>query len=83
MLIPAWIGGAYFVTSSTSFANPAVTLARAWSDIFAGITPSSVPAFVVAQAVGATLGAGLAIVLFPYAAPVPLDLPEPIHEHQR
>jgi glycerol uptake facilitator-like aquaporin len=70
LLIPAWIGGAYFFTSSPSFANPAVTLARAWSDTFAGIAPGSVPAFAVAQAVGAGLGAGLAIVLFPYAGTV-------------
>jgi glycerol uptake facilitator-like aquaporin len=73
LLIPAWIGGAYFFTSSTSFANPAVTLARAWSDTFAGIAPGSVPAFAVAQAVGAGLGAGLAIVLFPYAGTVTRD----------
>lgn len=82
LLVPAWIGGAYFFTSSTSFANPAVTLARAWSDTFAGIAPGSVLAFVAAQAVGAAFGAGLAVALFPYAAPAPLDLPEPIHERQ-
>ena len=80
--MPAWIGGAYFFTSSTSFANPAVTLARALTDTFAGIAPSSVAAFVTAQAVGAAVGAALAIVLFPNRAPVPLDLPEPIHDHQ-
>jgi len=82
LLVAAWIGGAYFFTSSTSFANPAVTFARAWSDTFAGITPGSVPAFLAAQAVGAGLGAGLAAVLFPYAASAPLDPPEPIHDHQ-
>ena len=82
LLVPAWIGGAYFFTSSTSFANPAITLARALTDTFAGIAPGSVPAFVAAQAVGAVLGAGLAITLFPNAEPVPLDLPEPLHERQ-
>ena len=80
LLVPAWIAGAYFFTSSTSFANPAVTLARVWSDTFAGIAPASVPACIATQAVGAALGAVLAVVLFPVAAPVPLDLPEPLHD---
>ena len=47
-----WIGGAYFFTSSTSFANPAVTIARTLSDSFAGIDPSSAPMFVAMQLVG-------------------------------
>ncbi len=51
--IAAYITGAYWFTSSTSFANPAVTLARSLTDSFAGIDPSNVPAFVAAQAVGA------------------------------
>jgi glycerol uptake facilitator-like aquaporin len=51
-----YITAAYWFTASTSFANPAVTLARAWSDTFAGIAPSSVPAFIAAQLLG-TLGA--------------------------
>lgn len=55
-LIAAWIGAAYFFTSSTSFANPAVTLARTLSDTFAGIDPSSAPAFIAAQVIGAALG---------------------------
>lgn len=59
VVVPAWIFGAYFLTSSTSFANPAVTVARAFSDTFAGIAPASVPAFVAAQLVG--VGAGLAL----------------------
>ncbi|HEV7196458.1 MAG TPA: aquaporin [Pedococcus sp.] len=63
LVIPAWILGAYFFTSSTSFANPAVTLARAFTDTFAGIAPASVPAFAVAQAVGAA-GAVLLLRLF-------------------
>jgi arsenate reductase len=52
-VVPAWILGAYFFTSSTSFANPAVTVARAFSDTFAGIAPGSVAPFVVAQLAGA------------------------------
>ena len=63
ILVATWIGSAYFFTSSTSFANPAVTFARAFSNTFAGIAMRSVPAFVVAQVVGATLGVGIALVL--------------------
>ena len=59
VVVPAWIFGAYFLTSSTSFANPAVTVARALTDTFAGIAPASVPAFVAAQLVGAAAGLGL------------------------
>jgi len=68
--VGAYIGGAYFFTSSTSFANPAVTLARTLSDTFAGIDPRSVPAFVVAQLVGAALAIGLARFLYPNIANV-------------
>lgn len=53
--VAAWIVGAYWFTASTSFANPAVTLARSATDTFAGIRPDDVPAFVVAQLVGAAL----------------------------
>lgn len=55
LLVPAWIGAAYFFTASTSFANPAVTLARSWSNTFSGIDISSVPLFVLAQLLGACL----------------------------
>lgn len=58
--VAAWIGSAYFFTSSTSFANPAVTIGRVFSDSFAGISPESVGPFVLAQLIGATLGALLA-----------------------
>jgi glycerol uptake facilitator-like aquaporin len=61
--VPAWIFAAYFFTSSTSFANPAVTVGRALTGSFAGIAPASVPAFVLAQLAGAALGVGLAHVL--------------------
>ena len=60
-----WIGGAYFFTSSTSFANPAVTIARTLSDTFAGIAPSSAPMFIVMQLVGAAAAYTLIRILFP------------------
>lgn len=63
--VAAYIGAAYWFTSSTSFANPAVTVARMFSDTFAGITPSSVPAFVIAQVIGAALAVGAVLTLFP------------------
>ena len=66
--VASWIGAAYWFTSSTSFANPAVTIARMFSDSFAGIAPASVPAFVLAQIVGAVIGSALAVVLYPDAA---------------
>ena len=58
--VPAWIGSAYFFTSSTSFANPAVTVGRIFTDSFAGIGTQSVPTFVIAQLLGAALGIVLA-----------------------
>jgi glycerol uptake facilitator-like aquaporin len=58
--VPAWIGSAYFFTSSTSFANPAVTVGRIFTDSFAGIGAQSVPSFVIAQLLGAALGIVLA-----------------------
>ena len=57
--VGAYIGAAYFFTSSTSFANPAVTVARMFSDTFAGIYPASAPLFIVMQLVGAALAIGL------------------------
>ena len=63
--VGAYIAAAYWFTSSTSFANPAVTIARTLSDTFAGISPSSVPAFVIAQLIGALLAVGLVVVLYP------------------
>jgi len=58
-LVACWIGAAYFFTSSTSFANPAVTFARGWSDTFAGIAPESIAPFIGAQLVGAVIGLAL------------------------
>jgi glycerol uptake facilitator-like aquaporin len=63
--VGAYITAAYWFTSSTSFANPAVTVARMFSDTFAGIAPASVPAFVAAQAVGAGLGYLIARAIYP------------------
>ncbi|MFB7673107.1 aquaporin [Kitasatospora purpeofusca] len=79
--VASYIGAAYWFTSSTSFANPAVTIGRAFSDTFAGIAPASVLPFVAAQLVGLAVGAGLLVLLFggpgslagdrPAADPVP------------
>ena len=57
--VAAWIGSAYLFTSSTSFANPAVTIGRVFSDTFAGINPGSVLPFIIAQLIGAILGVAL------------------------
>jgi len=65
--VGAYIGAAYWFTSSTSFANPAVTVGRMFTDTFAGIAPSSVPAFIGMQVVGAALGIGIVLVLYPDA----------------
>ncbi len=71
--VAAWIVGAYWFTPSTSFANPAVTLARSVTDTFAGIRPEDVPGFVVAQVVGAAA----ATVVFRWLVPA---LPETVEE---
>jgi arsenate reductase len=63
--VGAYIGAAYFFTSSTSFANPAITTGRMFSDTFAGIAPASVPAFVGAQVIGGALAVALIRVLYP------------------
>ena len=63
--VGAWIGGAYWFTSSTSFANPAVTIARTLSDTFAGIKPSSAPMFIVMQTIGALVAYSLIRYLYP------------------
>jgi glycerol uptake facilitator-like aquaporin len=64
MAVGLYITAAYWFTSSTSFANPAVTIARAFTDTFSGIAPADVPAFVIAQIAGAFAAAGLAGWLF-------------------
>ena len=68
-MVAAWIGAAYWFTASTSFANPAITIARSLSNTFAGIRPLDVPAFVVAQCVGALAALLLARTLFQVRRP--------------
>jgi arsenate reductase len=67
--VGAYIGAAYFFTSSTSFANPAITIGRMFSNTFAGIAPSSAPSFIGAQVVGGALAACLIWVLYPSISP--------------
>lgn len=69
--VGAWIGGAYWFTSSTSFANPAVTVARMLSDTFAGIAPASVPMFIAMQLIGAVVAFGLIRLFYPHPHPHP------------
>jgi glycerol uptake facilitator-like aquaporin len=73
--VAGWVGAAYWATSSTSFANPAVTIGRALTGTFAGIAPASVPGFVAAQAAGAAVGTILVLVLYPAAGPVDAGRP--------
>lgn len=68
-MVAAWIGAAYWFTASTSFANPAITIARSLTDTFAGIRPVDVPAFITAQVVGALAAFALARMLFTPVAP--------------
>ncbi|GAB2545977.1 MIP/aquaporin family protein [Nocardia heshunensis] len=80
--VAAYIGSAYWFTSSTSFANPAVTLGRVFSDTFAGIAPASVAAFIAAQILGGAIG--LSLIRFIYPDPLPAENvvtphPEPAH----
>ncbi|MDQ4213070.1 aquaporin [Microbacterium sp. ASV81] len=82
--VGAYIGSAYWFTSSTSFANPAVTIGRIFTDTFAGIAPASMLPYLAAQLVGAAVGIGLILLLFPppptvadaQATVVPSDLEE-------
>ncbi|MEU6520951.1 aquaporin [Streptomyces sp. NPDC046978] len=67
--VASYIGAAYWFTSSTSFANPAVTIGRAFTDTFAGIAPHSLGPFIAAQLVGAALGLGLVLAVFGRPAP--------------
>lgn len=77
--VGTYITGAYFFTSSTSFANPAVTVARMLSDTFAGIAPRSVPGFIGAQVVGAAIATGVIHALWPRIERVASDVVVP-HE---
>jgi arsenate reductase len=73
--VGGYITAAYWFTSSTSFANPAVTIGRSLTDTFAGIAPENVPAFVVAQVVGALLAIGVARYLNPHIPAADLVVP--------
>jgi glycerol uptake facilitator-like aquaporin len=74
--VAGYIAAAYWFTSSTSFANPAVTIGRTLTDSFAGIEPGSAPAFIVAQVVGGALAIGLARYLHPNVAAADIVLPQ-------
>jgi arsenate reductase len=78
--VGAYITAAYFFTSSTSFANPAVTVARMLSDTFAGISPASVPLFVVAQLCGGLAGYAVVRLLWPRVAEAAADVVVPHEE---
>jgi arsenate reductase len=77
--VGAYIGGAYFFTSSTSFANPAVTIGRTITNTFAGIRPSSAPAFIAMQLVGGALAVAAVRVLYPHVADSAADVVLPHH----
>lgn len=78
-VVGAYIAAAYWFTSSTSFANPAVTIGRAFTDTFAGIAPESVPAFVAFQLVGLAVALGVITLLYPRVDAVATDVVMP-HE---
>ena len=81
--VGAYIGAAYFFTSSTSFANPAITVGRMFSDTFAGIAPSSVPAFIAAQIIGGALAVVVIRALYPRLTPAQAsDIIFPHHTSQ-
>jgi len=69
--VGAYITAAYWFTSSTSFANPAVTIARMFSDTFAGIDPASAPMFVAMQVLGGAVGLGFVQLMYPATAKDP------------
>jgi glycerol uptake facilitator-like aquaporin len=75
--VAGYIAGAYYFTSSTCFANPAVTIGRAFSDTFAGIEPASVPMFIVAQLAGAAVATGLILVIYPHVTEIAGDVVVP------
>ncbi|WP_062527004.1 MIP/aquaporin family protein [Demequina rhizosphaerae] len=78
--VGAYIGAAYWFTSSTSFANPAVTIGRVFSDTFAGIAPASVAPFIGAQLVGLAVALGLVLALYPDAGEAADDVVVPHDE---
>ncbi|WP_037971337.1 aquaporin [Streptomyces sp. NRRL WC-3742] len=80
--VASYIGAAYWFTSSTSFANPAVTIGRAFTDTFAGIAPASVLPFVAAQSAGLVAGLALVAALFGRPAPTPDTPGTPVRPRQ-
>ena len=72
-MVACWIGAAYWFTASTSFANPAITIARSLTNTFAGIRPADAPAFIAAQLLGAVAALGVSRVLFPAAKPAAIS----------
>ena len=72
-MVACWIGAAYWFTASTSFANPAITIARSLTNTFAGIRPIDAPGFIAAQLIGAIAAFGVGRLLFP--APKPVVVP--------
>jgi glycerol uptake facilitator-like aquaporin len=79
-MVACWIGAAYWFTASTSFANPAITVARSMTNTFAGIRPVDAPGFIVAQLIGAIAAFGAGQLLFP--APKPADDPLPAQDSE-
>ena len=73
-MVACWIGAAYWFTASTSFANPAITIARSLTDTFSGIRPIDAPAFIAAQLIGAIAALGVGRALFPVAKPISLSV---------
>ncbi|HVN51710.1 MAG TPA: aquaporin, partial [Acidimicrobiales bacterium] len=79
--VGAYIGAAYFFTSSTSFANPAITVGRMFSNTFAGIAPSSAPSFIAAQIAGGVVAFAAIRTLYPSITPAEAaDILVPHHE---
>jgi glycerol uptake facilitator-like aquaporin len=81
--VGAYIGAAYWFTSSTSFANPAVTIGRMFTDTFAGIAPSSAPSFIGMQILGAAVGVAIVLALYPDAGQRADDIVMPHADAQR
>jgi arsenate reductase len=83
--VGAYIGAAYFFTSSASFANPAISIGRMFSDTFAGIAPSSVPSFIGAQIIGGALAVGITRILYPRLTPeqaADIVVPHHLSQHE-
>jgi glycerol uptake facilitator-like aquaporin len=78
--VGAYIGAAYWFTSSTSFANPAVTVGRAFSDTFAGVAPASAPGFVAAQLLGGLIALAAIVWWYPHAGPAAREIVVPRQE---